>query len=171
MVSRDDNYHNCLQSKRLDLPSLGTVGGHKDFTTHLHNRRRYKGSIKRLWIFWWASFCFHKFDFLLILLLKALAVRRVDKYYLNNNTTQKDAQYSEVYLTILNLNNYFDFHVCLSIRPCVRKKLHSLQSYSKIQLIKVVAMCSKWKICILGHPHTPARSLLPKRSRGMYTQF
>ena len=41
-----------------------------------------------------------------------------------------------------HLNNYFDFHVCLSVRPSVRpcvseNQLHFLQSYDKMSLIKV----------------------------------
>ena len=32
-------------------------------------------------------------------------------------------------------------------------------------------MCSAWKICILGHPHTPVGPLLPRRSWGAYTWF
>ena len=32
-------------------------------------------------------------------------------------------------------------------------------------------MWEEWKICILGHPQAPVGPLLPRRSRGAYTQF
>ena len=69
-----------------------------------------------------------------------------------------------------NLNNYFDFHVRLSIRVCVclfvrsfvcsfvcPKKTHFLRSYHKMSLIKFACCVSSMKNM---HPQTPVGPLL-----------
>ena len=57
----------------------------------------------------------------------------------------------------LNLNNYFDFHVCLSFRsfvcPCVQKLTSVSAVVSQNDTNKSCLVCVKnGKKCILGHP-------------------
>ena len=65
------------------------------------------------------------------------------------------------------LNNYFDFHVCLSflrppfVRPSVRPSVCPITNSSfcswmtKCCQQKFRGKSQEWKICILGHPQTP----------------
>ena len=59
------------------------------------------------------------------------------------------------------LNNYFNFHVCLSFRACVRVSedyLRFLQAYRKMSLIKVVWYVLRVKSLHPGSPSHPSQT-------------
>ena len=63
----------------------------------------------------------------------------------------------------INLNNYFDFHVCLSFRSCVRVRvsedyLRFLQAYHKMSVVKVVWYALRVKSLHPGSPSHPSQT-------------
>ena len=93
------------------------------------------------------------------------------EFQISSQTAPAEAKPRCVYL-----NNYFDFHVCLSIRQsvpssvclCVRK----IAQFPAV-VSQNVTKKDAWYVLgvTLGHPHTPVGPLLPRRSRGAYIQF